>query len=62
MERPDFYTSGPNKGHFGVHSFRRSMVTRSLALGLGEDWVRQRTGHTTDELLRYLTSDFQAAK
>jgi hypothetical protein len=28
-------------------------VTRSLALGKNEDWVRQLTGHKPDELLTY---------
>jgi integrase len=53
LTRADLYTQGPLKGHFGTHCFRRSLVTRSLANGVSEDWVRQRTGHTTDELRRY---------
>jgi hypothetical protein len=44
-------------GH-STHYFRRSFVTRSLALGKNEDCVRQRTGHASDELLGYR----QAAK
>ncbi len=58
LERADLYSSGPNKGAFGTHSFRRSFVTRSLAIGRNEDWVRQRTGHKSEELLTYR----QAAK
>ncbi len=53
VKRADLTSSGPNKGRFGVHSYRRSFVTRNLALGKNEDWVRQRTGHKSDELLRY---------
>jgi integrase len=53
LDRPDLTTRGPNKGRFGTHCFRRSFATRNLAIGKPDDWVRQRTGHTTDELLRY---------
>ena len=54
----DLTSTGTLKGRFGLHCFRRSFVTRSLALGKNEDWVRQRTGHTSEELLTYR----QAAK
>jgi integrase len=58
VDRADLFSTGPLKGQFGLHCFRRSFVTRSLALGKNEDWVRQRTGHTSDEILKYR----QAAK
>ena len=41
-----------------VMSVAMNMVTRNLALGRNEDWVRQRTGHKSEELLTYR----QAAK
>ncbi len=53
LDRADLYSVGPNKGRFGTHCFRRSMVTRNLALGANEDAVRRRTGHKSDQLLRY---------
>jgi integrase len=53
LDRSDLTSTGPLKGQFGLHCFRRSFVTRSLALGKNEDFVRQRTGHTSDELLTY---------
>ena len=53
VDRPDPTSTGPNKGRFGTHCFRRSFVTRSLASGMGEDWVRQRSGHKSAALLRY---------
>jgi integrase len=53
IDRPDLYSSGGLKQPFNVHSFRRSMVTRNLAMGASEDFVRRRTGHTSSELLRY---------
>jgi len=53
LDRADLYSTGPNKGAFGPHCFRRSFVTRSLALGKNEDFVRQRTGHKSGELLTY---------
>lgn len=53
LERADLYSTGPLKGQFGTHCFRRSMVTRNLGLGVNEDFVRRRTGHKSNELLKY---------
>ncbi len=53
LTRADLTSKGPNKGPFGTHCFRRSMVTRNLALGTNEDAVRRRTGHKSNELLKY---------
>lgn len=53
LDRHDLFSRGPNKGRFSTHCFRRSFVTRSLALGRNEDFVRQRTGHKSEELLTY---------
>ena len=47
------FAKGKNTLRFGTHAFRHSFTTRSLALGKTDDGVRQRTGHTSDELLRY---------
>ena len=58
LDRADLTSKGRLKGAFGTHCFRRSFVTRTRALGKNEDSVRQRTGHTSDELLTYR----QAAK
>ncbi len=58
LDRADLYSVGSNKGRFGSHCFRRSMVTRNLALGMNEDTVRRRTGHRGDQILKYR----QAAK
>jgi integrase len=38
------------------HGFRHSFATRALANGKTDDWVRQRTGHTSPELLTYRES------
>ncbi len=51
--RGRLHSRGTNTLRFGVHGFRHSFVTRSLALGKSDDWVRQRTGHTTDQLRTY---------
>ncbi|MCC6901783.1 MAG: protein kinase [Polyangiaceae bacterium] len=56
IHRPDLFSTGANKGRFGTHGFRRSFVTRSLAIGMAEDWVRARSGHKSMELLRYRQS------
>jgi integrase len=53
LARADLLTSKGLKKPFGTHCFRRSFVTRSLANGKNEDWVRRRTGHKSSELLRY---------
>jgi integrase len=51
--RADLTTKKGLKRPFGTHCFRRSFVTRNLALGRNEDWVRRQTGHESDEILRY---------
>ncbi len=53
LTRADLYSTGPLKGAFGLHCFRRSFVTISLANGRNEDFVRQRTGHKSTQLLKY---------
>jgi integrase len=53
LTRRDLFEQTKTRGRFGTHSFRRSFVTRVLAAGKTEDWVRQRTGHKSAELLRY---------
>ncbi len=39
--------------HFGIHCLRHSFVTLALMRGESDEWVRSRTGHTTDEILKY---------
>jgi integrase len=56
VKRPRLYQKGTNTLRFGTHGFRHSFATRSLATGKTDDWVRQRTGHTSDELLTYRES------
>src|SRR5690606_7260524 len=58
LDRPGLFSRGPLQEHFGTHCFPRTLVTRHLALGRNEDWVRQRSGHRSEELLTYR----QAAK
>jgi integrase len=54
IDRPALFDRGKGRGRFGTHSFRRSFVTRSLASGRPEEWVRRRTGHTnTQQLSKY---------
>ncbi len=53
VTRTELFSKGKNWGRFGAHCLRHSFVTRSLANGATEDWVRQRTGHRSNELLRY---------
>ena len=52
MTRHELFEKGKNRGRFTAHCFRHSFVTRSLANGKTEDWVRQRR-HVSDELRRY---------
>lgn len=51
--RHELHERGINRGRLTVHCLRHSFVTRALACGKNEDWVRQRTGHVSNELLRY---------
>ncbi len=53
VSRVRLFTKGTNTLRFGTHAFRHSFTTRNLALGKTDDWVRTRTGHTSNELLRY---------
>jgi integrase len=45
IRRHELHEKRVNSGRFNAHCFRHSFVTRSLAIGHTEDWVRQRTGH-----------------
>ncbi len=56
VTRKRLFTKGANTLRFGTHSFRHSFVTRSLANGKTDDWVRQRSGHKSNELLTYRES------
>ena len=51
--RAELFEKGPTRMRFGIHGLRHSFVTRSLATGKTEDWVRLRTGHKSNELWRY---------
>ena len=53
VRRHELHNQGTNRGRLTLHTLRHSFVTRALALGKTEDWVRQRTGHVSNELLRY---------
>ena len=53
ITRPEIYEKSATRMRFGVHGIRHSFVTRSLAIGKTEDWVRIRTGHKSNELWRY---------
>jgi len=56
INRARLFDQGTNTLRFGTHAFRHSFTTRSLANGKTDDWVRQRTGHTTDQLMTYRES------
>jgi len=49
----ELFEANSTRMRFGVHGLRHSFVTRSLANGKNEDWVRLRTGHKSNELWRY---------
>src|SRR5213075_1591234 len=53
VTRARLFQKCKNTLRFGAHAFRHSFATRSLATGRSDDWVRQRTGHTSPELLTY---------
>lgn len=53
ITREELFEKSHTRMRFGVHGLRHSFVTRSLASGKNEDWVRLRTGHKSNELWRY---------
>jgi hypothetical protein len=53
LTRPELLQGSAKRRHFTAHCLRHSFVTRSLANGKTDDWVRSRTGHRSNELLRY---------
>ena len=53
IKRQALFRKGENSLRFGTHAFRHSFTTRSLANGKTDDWVRQRTGHKSNELMTY---------
>ncbi len=53
VTRIELFEAHGNWGRFNVHSLRHSYVTRMLASGASEDAIRLRTGHKSNELLRY---------
>jgi integrase len=53
VTRRELFEAHGNWGRFNAHGLRHSYVTRSLARGVPEDAVRQRTGHVSNELRRY---------
>jgi len=53
IARNELFEAHGNWGRLNAHVLRHSYVTRSLARGVPEDAVRQRTGHVSNELRRY---------
>jgi integrase len=53
VSRSELFEAHGNWGRLNAHTLRHSFVTRSLARGVPEDAVRQRTGHISNELRRY---------
>ena len=61
VTRRELFEADGGWGRLNVHTLRHSFVTRSLALGVSEDTVRQHTGHRSGELQRYRESAKSAA-
>lgn len=54
VTRPKLFEQGDNRLRLRAHDLRATFVTLSLAMGRSEDWVMQRTGHTSSlMLMRY---------
>jgi integrase len=53
VTRSELFEAHTGWGRLNAHTLRHSYVTRSLARGVPEDAVRQRTGHVSNELRRY---------
>jgi hypothetical protein len=51
VDRPKLYQNGNNRLRIRAHDLRATFVTLALANGKSEDWVMQRTGHSSSIML-----------
>jgi len=51
VEREKLYQNGNNRLQLRAHDLRATFVTLALACGKPEDWVMQRTGHSSSTML-----------
>lgn len=59
--RPKLFEHGPHRLQLRAHDLRATFVTLALALGRSEDWVMQRTGHTSSLMLKRYRREAQTA-
>lgn len=52
VDRRELHHEGPGRKRACLHSTRRTFVTLALAAGRPEQWVMDRTGHTTSGMLQ----------
>jgi integrase len=51
VDREKLFQSGNNRLQLRAHDLRATFVTLALACGRSEDWVMQRTGHSSSVML-----------
>lgn len=51
IEREKLFQNGNNRLQLRAHDLRATFVTLALACGKSEDWVMQRTGHSSSSML-----------
>lgn len=62
VDRPKLYQSGNNRLRIRAHDLRATFVTLALANGKTEDWVMQRTGHSSSVMLARYRRDAKTAQ
>ena len=51
IQREKLFQNGNNRLQLRAHDLRATFVTLALACGRSEDWVMQRTGHSSSMML-----------
>jgi len=51
VTRPKLFEQSEDRLRFRAHDLRSTFVTLALADGRTDDWVRQRTGHMSAEMI-----------
>jgi integrase len=50
-ERPELFTTTPERRPIRTHDLRGTFVTISLANGRSESWISDRTGHRSSQMI-----------
>jgi integrase len=51
QERPELFTTTPERHRMRVHDLRGTFITVSLANGHSESWISDRIGHRSSQMI-----------